>query len=270
MHLPTTEFDKEYLRVLRDVLYYGQDTPDRTGTGRRRLFSQHMKFDIYDKFPLLTTKHINAKAVINELVWMVALGSTDVTWLQKQGHTFWNEWALSDGTIGKGYGHQFRNCKGVDQVRNVVESIKSDPYGTRHVISLWQPDEIKDMALPPCHGVLIEFFVDQGKYLNCHMTQRSGDMFLGVPFNIAFYSLFTKLIAHLTGLRAKELSHLIVDAHIYLNHLDQVSEQLGRKPKPYPTLTISDNVIDIDTFRYQDVTITGYNPHPAIKAPISV
>lgn len=172
-HNATRNFDEEYLRVLRDVLIYGKDHPDRTGTGRRRLFAQHMKFDIAGDFPFLTTKYVNTKAVINELVWMVCLGSTDVTWLQEQGHTFWNDWTFDDNTIGKGYGHQFRNCKGVDQVKRVIESIKKDPHGSRHVISLWQPDELDEMALVPCHGVFIEFFVEDGKWLNCHMTQRS-------------------------------------------------------------------------------------------------
>jgi len=270
MHNATKEFDYEYLRVLRDVLVYGKDSGDRTKTGRRRLFSQHMKFDITEEFPLLTTKHVNAKAVINEFVWMVILGSTDVGWLNEQGHTFWDEWKLEDGTIGKGYGKQFRDCKGVDQVKSVIKSLKEDPNGTRHVISLWQPDEIKHMALPPCHGVLIEFFVEDGKYLNCHMTQRSGDMFLGVPFNIAFYSLFTKVLARFVGLQAREISILIVDAHIYLNHIDQVKEQLTRKPKPYPRLMINGALHNMFDFRYDDVFIIGYDPHPAIKAPISV
>lgn len=270
LHTATKNFDEEYLRVLRDILVYGKDHKDRTGTGRRRLFNQHMKFDISAEFPFLTTKKVNTKAVINEFVWMVCLGSTDVNWLNQQGHTFWDEWKLEDGTIGKGYGKQFRNCKGVDQVMNVIESIKSDPNGSRHVISLWQPDEIKDMALPPCHGVLIEFTVEDEKYLNCHMTQRSADYLLGVPFNIAFYSLFTRVVAQLTGLQAKEFSHLTVDSHIYLNHVDQVKEQLTRKPKPYPFLLIAPEIRKIDDFRFEDVRIIGYDPHPAIKAEISV
>jgi len=269
-HNATRNFDNEYLRVLRDVLVYGSDSPDRTGTGRRRLFSQTMKFDIAGEFPFLTTKKVNTKAIINELVWMVALGSTDVNWLNEQGHTFWDEWKLEDGTIGKGYGKQFRDCKGVDQVKRVIKSLKEDPYGSRHVISLWQPDEIDDMALPPCHGVHIQFFVEDGDKLSCQMVQRSGDMFLGVPFNIAFYSLLTRLIAQLTGMYAKELALTIVDAHIYLNHIDQVKEQLTRKPKPYPYVLISPHVKDIDDFRLEDVEILGYDPHPAIKAPISV
>jgi thymidylate synthase len=266
----TRKFDEEYLRVLKDILVYGKDSPDRTGTGRRRLFSQHMKFDIAGEFPFLTTKKINTKAVINEFLWMVVEGSTDVKWLQERGHTFWDGWAFEDGTIGKGYGKQFRDCKGVDQVRKVIESIKTDPYSTRHVISLWQPDELDGMALVPCHGVFIEFFVEDGKWLNCHMTQRSGDFFLGVPWNIAFYSLFTRVIAKLTGLVAKEFSHLVVDAHIYLNHIEQVKEQLTRKAKPYPFLMISPHPKDIDEFTFDDFMIIGYDPQPAIKAPISV
>lgn len=269
-HVASKEFDKEYLRVLRDVLVYGKDSPDRTGTGRRRLFSQHMKYDITEGFPLLTTKRINYKAVFNELVWMICLGSTDVKWLNEQGHTFWDEWKLPDGTIGKGYGKQFRDCKGVDQVKSVINSIRKDPHSTRHCISLWQPDELDEMALVPCHGVFIEFFVEEDKYLNLHMTQRSGDMFLGVPFNIAFYSLFLRLVAQLTGYQAKEFSHIICDAHIYLNHIDQVKEQLERKPKTYPRLLINGALKSIDDFRFDDVFLTDYKPHPAIKAPISI
>ena len=269
-HIATQEFDNEYLRVLRDVLVYGKDCTDvRTEVGRRRLFSQHMKFDISAEFPLLTTKKVNYKAVFNELVWMVAMGSTDVNWLNEQGHTFWDEWKLEDGTIGKGYGKQFRDCKGVDQVANVIKSIKETPHSTRHVISLWQPDEIPEMSLPPCHGVFIEFFVEEGM-LSCHMTQRSGDMFLGVPFNIAFYSMLTRVIAQLTGLLADEFSHLVVDAHIYLNHIDQVKEQLTRKPKAYPFVLISPTLRKIDDFVLDDVTVIGYNSHSHIKAPVSI
>ncbi|MGB2264136.1 MAG: thymidylate synthase [Glaciecola sp.] len=269
MKQPTRNFDDEYLRVLRDVLIYGKDTPDRTGTGTRRLFGPQMEFDIEGQFPLLTTKKINYKAVINELVWMVSLGSTDVKWLQDQGHTFWDDWCHEDGTIGPGYGKQFRDCKGVDQVKAVVNSIKKDPYGRRHVISLWQPDEIEDMALPPCHGLVIQFFVEDDKYLSCKMYQRSGDMFLGVPWNIAFYSLLTRLIAQLAGLTAKTFIHTIGDAHIYLNHIDQVKEQLTRKPKPYPYLVIGGDLHSIDDFRYECVQVIGYDPHPSIKAEIS-
>lgn len=268
-HQPTKEFDNEYLALLREVLVYGQDTADRTGTGTRTLFGQQMKFDISGQFPLLTTKRINIKAVVNELVWMVCKGSTDVKWLQEQGHTFWNEWAFEDGTIGPGYGKQFRDCKGVDQVAEVIKSIKDNPHSRRHIISLWEPDEIDEMALPPCHGLIVQFYV-RGNYLDCQMYQRSGDAFLGIPWNIAFYSLLTKLIARLTGYQAGHFIHAIGDAHIYLNHIDQVKEQLTRKPRPYPYLQIAGNFKDINDFNYDMVFVNGYDPHPPIKAEISV
>lgn len=269
-HKPTKNFDEEYLRVLREVLIYGEDSEDRTGTGTRSIFGTQMKFDINGPFPFLTTKKINTKAVINELVWMVSKGSTDVTWLQEQGHTFWDAWCYEDGTIGPGYGKQFRDCKGVDQVKKVIQSIKKDPQSRRHIISLWQPDEIEEMALPPCHGLIIQFYVEGGKYLSCQMYQRSGDMFLGVPWNIAFYSLLTKVVAQLTGLEAKSFIHTIGDAHIYLNHVDAVKEQLTRKPKPYPYVMLNGALSSIDEFCFEDVFINGYNPHPPIKAPISI
>lgn len=266
MRTATKEFDNEYLQVMHNILNHGVDSPDRTGTGRRRLFDQTMKFDISEEFPLLTTKKVNFKAVVNELVWMVSLGSTDVAWLNEQGHTFWDEWKLEDGTIGKGYGKQFRDCKGVDQISSVLSSLKEDPYGTRHVISLWQPDEIPEMALPPCHGVHVQFFVEDDQ-LSCKMIQRSGDWFLGVPFNIAFYSLLTKVLAQLTGLKAKEMSMTVIDAHLYKDHLTQAKKQLSRVPKPYPTVEVE--VQDINNLRWEDVTVKNYDPHPHIKAPIS-
>lgn len=269
-HKPTKAFDDEYLKILREILVYGEDREDRTGTGTRSLFGTQMKFDISSEFPLLTTKTINVKAVVNELVWMVAKGSTDVTWLQDQGHTFWDAWQGEDGTIGKGYGKQFRDCKGVDQVKEVISSIKKDPMSRRHIISLWQPDELCEMTLPPCHGLVIQFYVSEGKYLSCQMYQRSGDFFLGVPWNIAFYSLLTRVIAQLTGLYAKHFVHTIGDAHIYLNHIDQVKEQLTRKPKAYPFLTLNGALHKIDDFCYEDVEVIGYNPMPSIKAPISI
>lgn len=268
-HEPTKEFDNEYLSLLRKVLIYGQDSPDRTGTGTRSLFGHQMKFDISGQFPLLTTKAVNFRAVVNELVWMVCKGSTDVSWLQEQGHTFWNEWEKEDGTIGPGYGKQFRDCKGVDQVSGLISGLKSNPHGRRHIISLWEPSDIELMALPPCHGLIIQFYV-RGGYLDCKMYQRSGDMFLGVPWNIAFYSLFTKIIARLTGYQAGNFIHSLGDAHIYLNHIDQVKEQLTRKPKPYPYVQIAGNFKDINEFNYDMVFLNNYDPYPPIKAEISV
>lgn len=269
-HIATKEFDNEYLRVLRDVLIEGSDTEQvRTKHGRRRLPHQHMKFDISQDFPLLTTKKVNYKAAFNELVWMVCLGSTDVKWLNDQGHTFWDEWKLDDGTIGKGYGKQFRNCKGVDQINSVLNSLKTDPYGSRHVISLWQPDEIEDMALPPCHGAHIQFTVT-GNSLNLHMTMRSADMFLGVPFNIAFYALMCRIFAQRLGLDCGEFSLFMVDCHIYINHIEQVKEQLTRKPKPYPFLLINPAVHSINDYRIDDFRVVGYDSHPFIKAEVSV
>lgn len=269
-HKATRNFDEEYLRVLREVLIYGKDKEDRTGTGTRSLFGTQMKFDIEGPFPFLTTKKINTKAVINELVWMVSKGSTDVTWLQEQGHTFWDAWCFEDGSIGPGYGKQFRDCNGIDQVKTVINSIKKNPDSRRHIISLWQPDEIEDMALPPCHGLVVQFYVEDGKHLSCQMYQRSGDLFLGIPWNIAFYSLLTRIIAQLCGLTAKEFVHTIGDAHIYLDHIDQVKEQLTRKPKPYPFVLIGGDLHNIDDFCLESVQIIGYDPHPPIEAAISV
>lgn len=272
---PSKEFDKVYLEALKSVLLEGNDHEDRTGTGRRSCFGLQMKYDISDKFPLLTTKKVNFKAVVNELVWMVCLGSTDVNWLNEQGHTFWDEWKGEDGTIGPGYGKQFRNCKGVDQVQSVIDSIKNDPYSARHIISLWQPDEIESMELPPCHGLVVQFFVEAGctgqpEWLSCQMYQRSGDMFLGVPFNIAFYSLLTKVIGNLSGLKPKTFSHIIGDAHIYLNHKAQVLEQLSREPTDYPEVVIKRELESVNDFTFEDIEVRGYNPLPAIKAPISI
>jgi len=274
MREPTKQFDEEYLGVLRQIFEKGIDHEDRTGTGRRSLNSVQMCFDITEEFPLLTTKRVNFKAVVNEFIWMVLRGSVDVNWLNERGHTFWDEWKGDDGTIGPGYGKQFRDCKGVDQVEQVVDSIKNDPYSSRHIISLWQPDEIVDMMLPPCHGVVIQFFVEKGEsgepeWLSCQMYQRSGDFFLGIPFNIAFYSLFTKVLAYATGLKPKSFSHIVGDAHIYLNHLEQVEEQLTRTPKSYPYVLIAGAPENLSFF-WEDIVVVGYNPHPAIKAPISI
>lgn len=268
-HRPTRKFDEEYLRVLREILIYGEDKEDRTGTGTRSLFGTQMKFDITTEFPFLTTKKVNTKAVINELCWMVAKGSTDVNWLKDRGHTFWDDWTLKDGTIGPGYGKQFRNCKGIDQVKNVIRAIRTDPNSRRHIISLWQPDEIDEMVLPPCHGLVVQFSVSEGKYLSCQMYQRSGDFFLGVPWNIAFYSLLTRVVAQLVGLQAKHFIHSVGDAHIYSNHINQVKEQIGRKPKEYPFVVINGALRNIDDLEFEDFEIIGYDPHPTIKAPIS-
>lgn len=263
-------FDEEYFRVIRKILSDGERKEDRTGTGTISIFGEQMRFNLEDTFPFLTTKKVNTKAVINELIWMVTKGSTDVTWLQDRGHTFWDEWAFEGGSIGPGYGKQFRDCKGYDQVQQVISDIRSNPYSRRHIISLWQPDEISQMALPPCHGLIIQFNVSQGGELSCQMYQRSGDMFLGVPWNIAFYSLLTKVIAQITGLKAKEFVHVLGDAHVYLNHLDQIDEQLSREAKSYPTVDIHAGLNNIDDFEFDDVLILGYDPHPMIAAPVSI
>jgi thymidylate synthase len=262
---------KDYYNLLNNILLNGKESDDRTGTGTLSTFGAQMRFDLTHGFPLLTGKYINYKAVFNEFQWMVVEGSVDVTWLEERGHKFWSAWKRIDNTIGLGYGYQFRFADGIDQVQDVIDSLKNNPSSRRHIISLWNPAYIPNMSLPPCHGNLIQFNVNNGE-LNCMMTQRSADCFLGLPWNIASYALMSEVFAHLTGLKANELIISIGDAHIYKNHIDQVKELLSRDHDKYalPKLNIKRKVDNIDDFTIDDFEIVDYQYFPAISAPVAV
>ena len=261
-----------YLKLLSDILDHGVDKSDRTGTGTRSLFGYQMRFDLNQGFPLLTTKKLHLKSIVYELLWFIR-GETNVRWLQERGVKIWDEWADENGDLGPVYGSQWRSWpapdgRKIDQIANVIESIRTKPDSRRHIVSAWNPAEVDEMALPPCH-CLFQFYVANGK-LSCQLYQRSADTFLGVPFNIASYALLTMMVAQVCGLKAGDFVHTLGDAHIYLNHLDQVREQLGRAPRSQPTMRINPAVQDIFGFRFEDFTLENYDPHPAIKAPVAV
>lgn len=263
---------REYLDLLQDVMTNGTDRSDRTGTGTRSVFGRQMRFDLSRGFPLLTTKKVHLKSVIYELLWFLR-GETNVRWLQERGVTIWNEWADENGDLGPVYGSQWRSWPDgrggtIDQIARVVESIRTNPDSRRHIVTAWNPVEIEDMALPPCH-CLFQFYVADGK-LSCQLYQRSGDVFLGVPFNIASYALLTHMVAQVTGLRVGEFVHALGDVHLYSNHFEQATEQLRRQPRALPRLTLNPDRESIFDFEYEDFLVTGYDPHPAIKAPIAV
>ena len=264
--------EEQYLDLLRDILANGVEKRDRTGTGTKSVFGRQMRFDLARGFPLLTTKKVHTKSIVHELLWFIA-GSTNVRELQKNGVTIWDEWAREDGELGPVYGRQWRSWptadgSSVDQLRQVIDGLKRDPDSRRHIVSAWNVGEIPQMALPPCH-VLFQFYVAEGR-LSCQLYQRSADVFLGVPFNIASYALLTHMVAQVAGLRPGEFIHTLGDAHLYLNHLDQARLQLSRTPRAPPRLELEPSVTDIDAFRYEHVKIVGYDPHPAISAPIAV
>ena len=261
-----------YLQLVRHVLEHGHAKSDRTGTGTRSVFGWQMRFDLSDRFPLLTTKKLHMKSIVYELLWFLR-GDTNVRWLQERGVTIWDEWAGPDGDLGPVYGYQWRNWPDrdggtIDQIAKVVESIRTRPDSRRHIVTAWNPADVDRMALPPCHA-LFQFYVAEGR-LSCQLYQRSADIFLGVPFNIASYALLTLMVAQVTGLRPGEFVHTLGDAHLYLNHLEQAREQLARAPRPFPRLRLNPAVKDIFGFDYGDFTLEGYDPHPAIKAPIAV
>lgn len=263
---------RQYQDLLRDVLENGTDRPDRTGTGSRSVFGYQMRFDLSAGFPLLTTKKLHVKSIIYELLWFLR-GETNVRWLQERGVRIWNEWADENGDLGPVYGSQWRSWPDgrggtIDQIENVIASIKTRPDSRRHIVTAWNPAEIEDMALPPCH-CLFQFYVADGK-LSCQLYQRSADIFLGVPFNIASYALLTHMVAQVTGLGVGDFVHTLGDAHIYHNHFDQVREQLSRDTRALPRLTINPDKADIFDFQFEDFMITGYDPHPSIKAEIAV
>ena len=264
--------EQQYLDLLAQVLEQGAAKTDRTGTGTLSVFGRQLRFGLSDSFPLLTTKKLHLKSIILELLWFLR-GDTNVKWLQERGVSIWNEWADENGELGPVYGHQWRHWQSpgggeIDQIAKVVESIRKKPDSRRHIVSAWNPAEVERMALPPCHA-LFQFYVANGK-LSCQMYQRSADLFLGVPFNIASYALLTQMMAQVTGLQADEFVLTLGDAHLYLNHLDQAREQLSRPPRPLPRIRLNPEVKDLFAFRYEDFTLEGYEPHPAIKAPIAV
>lgn len=263
---------KQYLDLLSHVLEHGAEKKDRTGTGTISVFGYQMRFDLEGSFPVMTTKKLHLKSIIHELLWFLS-GSTNVRYLQENGVKIWNEWADADGNLGPVYGYQWRSWpasdgRHVDQISAVVRSLKENPDSRRHIVNAWNVGEIEKMALPPCH-VLFQFYVADGR-LSCQLYQRSADIFLGVPFNIASYALLTLMMAQVTGYKPGEFVHTFGDAHIYLNHIEQVRLQLTREPRPLPLMIINPEVRDIFSFKYDDFTLTGYDPHPAIKGDISV
>lgn len=263
---------RQYLDLLRDVLENGTDRPDRTGTGTRSVFGRQTRFDLGKGFPLLTTKKLHIKSIVYELLWFLR-GETNVRWLQERGVKIWDEWADENGDLGPVYGSQWRSWPDadggtIDQIANVVNSIRTKPDSRRHIVSAWNPAEVDEMALPPCH-CLFQFYVADGR-LSCQLYQRSADIFLGVPFNIASYALLTEMMAQVTGLKPGEFVHSFGDMHLYHNHFDQARLQLSRDPRPLPRLTISPDKRDIFDFEFEDFMITGYDAHPSIKAEIAV
>ena len=264
--------ERQYLDLLADILANGVQRGDRTGTGTLGVFGRQMRFDLAQGFPLLTTKKLHKKSIILELLWFLR-GDTNVRWLQERGVSIWDEWADAEtGELGPVYGKQWRSWTApdgrvIDQIAAVVEGLKTNPESRRHIVSAWNPAEVEDMALPPCH-CLFQFFVADGK-LSCQLYQRSADVFLGVPFNIASYALLTLMVAQVTGLKPGEFVHTLGDAHLYLNHLDQAREQLTRTPYPLPVLEIAPKR-DLFAFEYEDFKLRGYQAHDRIAAPIAV
>ncbi len=261
-----------YLQLMRHVLEHGHKKSDRTGIGTISTFGWQMRFDLTKGFPLLTTKKIHFKSVVYELLWFLR-GDTNVGWLQDHGVSIWNEWADDNGELGPVYGSQWRSWPtpdggAIDQIAQVVDSICTRPDSRRHIVTAWNPAEIDKMKLPPCH-MLFQFYVADGQ-LSCHMYQRSADIFLGVPFNIASYALLTLMMSHVCKLKPGDLVLSLGDAHLYVNHQIQAKEQLSRTPKALPRLQLNPTVKDIFAFRYEDFTLEAYDPHPAIKAPIAV
>ena len=260
---------KQYLELLKDIMENGHDKEDRTGTGTRSVFGRSMRFDLSQGFPLLTTKRMFLKGVISELLWFVK-GDTNIEFLHDNGVHIWDEWADENGNLGPIYGAQWRNWDnlGIDQLKKLVEDIKNTPDSRRLIVSAWNPTQLDEMALPPCH-MMYQCYVQDGK-LSLMMYQRSGDMFLGVPFNIASYALLTMMLAQVCGLEVGEYIHGLGDAHIYKNHFGQVKEQLSREPYPLPKMVLNPAVREIDGFTLKDFTLEGYQYHPAIKGKVSV
>ena len=263
---------KQYLDLVRHVMEHGVDKEDRTRTGTRSVFGYQLRCNLADGFPLLTTKKVHLKSIIYELLWFLR-GDTNVRWLQEHGVRIWNEWADENGDLGPVYGSQWRawpdgNGGTIDQIAQVIDQIKNTPDSRRIMVSAWNVAEVPTMKLPPCHS-LFQFYVAEGK-LSLQLYQRSADLFLGVPFNIASYALLLMMVAHVTGLEPGEFIHTFGDAHIYRNHFDQIREQLSREPRPLPRMVLNPDVKSIDDYKYEDFTLEGYDPWPAIKGEVSV
>ena len=263
---------KAYLDLMRHILEHGSRKTDRTGTGTLSSFGHQLRFDLSQGFPLVTTKRVHVKSVIHELLWFLR-GDTNVAYLRENGVTIWDEWANEKGDLGPVYGHQWRSWptpdgRAVDQVGEVLKQLKQTPDSRRMIISAWNVSDIPRMALAPCHA-FFQFYVADGK-LSCQLYQRSADLFLGVPFNIASYALLTLMVAQVTGFKPGDFVHTFGDTHLYLNHLDQAREQLSRQPRPLPAMKIDPTVKDLFAFRYEHFTLEGYDPHPAIKAPVAI
>jgi thymidylate synthase len=263
---------RQYLDLMERVLADGVEKHDRTGTGTLSVFGHQMRFDLKDGFPLITTKKVHLKSIVHELLWFLA-GDTNVKYLNDHGVTIWNEWADERGELGPVYGQQWRSWPApdgttIDQIANVVTMIKRNPDSRRLIVSAWNPADVDKMALPPCH-CLFQFYVAEGR-LSCQLYQRSADVFLGVPFNIASYALLTLMMAQVTGLEAGEFVHTFGDAHLYLNHLEQARLQLSRAPHALPVMRLSPAAKDLFAFRYEDFVLEGYAPHPHIKAKVAV
>ncbi|GLI84166.1 thymidylate synthase 2 [Rossellomorea marisflavi] len=263
---------KQYLDLCRHVLDHGTEKGDRTGTGTISTFGYQMRFDLQEGFPLVTTKKLHVKSIIHELLWFLN-GDTNVKYLQDNGVRIWNEWADENGELGPVYGHQWRSWPGkdgetIDQIKNLITTIKNNPDSRRMIVSAWNVSDVDSMALPPCH-CLFQFYVSEGK-LSCQLYQRSADVFLGVPFNIASYALLTMMVAQVCDLEPGEFVHTFGDVHIYQNHVEQVNLQLTRDPRPLPKLGINPDVKDIFGFSFEDFTLSGYDPHPHIKGVVSV
>jgi thymidylate synthase len=262
----------QYLQLLRLVLDEGKARPDRTGTGTYSVFGAQARFDLEKGFPVLTTKKLHLKSIIYELLWFLR-GDTNVKYLNEHGVTIWDEWADAEGNLGRVYGAQWcdwRTADGrsINQIDQVIEQIQKNPHSRRHIVSAWNVGEIETMALPPCH-VLFQFFVQEGR-LSCQLYQRSADLFLGVPFNIASYALLTLMVAQVCGLKPGDFVHTFGDLHLYSNHLEQAKLQLAREPRALPQMKVNPKVRNIREFRYEDFELVGYDPHPGIKAPIAV
>ena len=263
---------KQYLDLLRHIRTEGVFKGDRTSTGTESVFGYQMRIDLGAGFPLLTTKKLHLKSIIHELLWFLT-GDTNVKALNEEGVTIWDDWADENGELGPVYGHQWRSWpatdgRGIDQIAGVIESIKTDPNSRRHIVSAWNPADVEKMALPPCH-CLFQFYVLDG-HLSCQLYQRSADVFLGVPFNIASYALLTIMVAQVTDLQPGDFVHTFGDAHLYANHIEQADIQLSRQPRTLPTMTLNADITDIFGFTYGDFTLEGYQPHPHIAAPIAV
>jgi len=263
---------RPYLDLLQHVLDHGQTKSDRTGTGTRAVFGAQVRYDLRAGFPVLTTKKLHLRSIIHELLWFLR-GETNVRYLRENGVTIWDEWADADGNLGRVYGAQWcdwqtADGRSINQIDNAIAQIRKNPDSRRHIVTAWNPGEVEQMALPPCHA-LFQFYVADGE-LSCQLYQRSADIFLGVPFNVASYALLAMMVAQVCGLRARDFVHTFGDLHLYANHIEQAQLQLSREPRPLPTMRLNPEIHEIRGFRFEDFTLEGYDPHPAIKAPIAV